>query len=240
LGRTAEVAVGPVLVIVDDGLFGSPVTVVELLTDGLAVAEVVVGFAAAGASEARDLTGVVLLSAAAVLEIAAADGLELVEEANDGFFSAAVAELVVGLGPILERDVVGTAVEPVILLDIPLAAAFFLSSPLVWDALPASSDVLDAAVNRRTALLTVPAAGDARVGGLFRLLPRVEGRVALVVLLLLEARLDGRLLVFEVVGRTPRFGGAVAAVKPRFEVVVVEDLLAVGEDGADGFEGVVD
>jgi hypothetical protein len=110
-----------------DVLLASPVPAVELLTAGFAVAVVVDGFVAPGAIEVRDLTGVVFDSVVAVRE-GKVESLELVDEANPGFFSALVAVVVPAFGARLVRPA-DAAVDPVIRLDMPFAAAFFFSSP---------------------------------------------------------------------------------------------------------------
>jgi hypothetical protein len=94
------------------------------------------------------------------------------------------------------------------------------------------------AVKRRELLLVaVLDAGGARVGGLFKLLPRVEERDAdpAPALPERELRFEARVLDFVVVevAGMPRFGGTADDVKPRFARAVVEDFVAVGEEGCD-------
>ena len=81
--------------------------------------------------------------------------------------------------------------------------------------------------------------GMARVGGLFKLLPRVEERAIelLAVPALDELRLDEGVLDFAAVDGMPRLGGAVDAVRPRLAGPVAEDLAAVGDCGLDGVAG---
>jgi hypothetical protein len=76
----------------------------------------------------------------------------------------------------------------------------------------------------------------ARVGGLFKLLPRVEERAIelLAVPALDELRLDEGVLDFAAVDGMPRLGGAVEVVRPRLAGPVAEDLAAVGECGFGG------
>jgi hypothetical protein len=91
------------------------------------------------------------------------------------------------------------------------------------------------AVKRRELLLAaVVDPGAARVGGLFKLLPRPEGRDEAATpafpereLMLEESVLD---FAAEVAGM-PRLGGAAADVRPRFVGPVAEDFVAVGEEG---------
>jgi hypothetical protein len=81
----------------------------------------------------------------------------------------------------------------------------------------------------------VLAEGVARVGGLFKLLPRAERAVLLLAVPALdELRLDERVLDFAVADGIPRLGGTVAAVRPRFVGAAAEDLVAVGDCGLDG------
>ena len=124
LARIADVAVVAVFGV--DDLLASPVAAVELLTAGLAAAVVADGFAALGAIEVRDLADVVFVSVGAV-RAGTLEGLELVDDDNGNLFSE--LDVVVGaLGARLDRPA-AVAVDPVIRLDMPFAATFFISSP---------------------------------------------------------------------------------------------------------------
>jgi hypothetical protein len=81
--------------------------------------------------------------------------------------------------------------------------------------------------------------GIARVGGLFKLLPRVEGRAVELLARpgLDELRPDERVIDFAAVDGMPRLGGAVEVVRPRLAGPVAEDLAVVGDCGLDGVVG---
>jgi hypothetical protein len=182
-------------------------------------AVVVVGLLPAATEGLADRTGVVV-----VVLVAAAEGLEVVDELNAVLLSVAVA----GAGFAATDARLDAVVEAVVRLAMPFAVLgiFFFSSPEVSEVLPASASDVEALVEvvRRRADVV---AGTALVGGLLMLLPTVDAReVAEVVgLVVLDDNED-----LEAIGR---LGGSVEGVALLRGAAVEVLLVATGDRGID-------